>query len=198
MPKLLFQGHGSLRLTTDDGRIIYIDPYKGKGYDLPADIILVTHQHRDHNQVNKCAKKPNCQIISNVEALKDGVHNSFDMDGTLIQAVEASNKKHDPKECVGYIITIDGVKLYASGDTSKTEQMNEFAKLELDYALFPGDGLFNMGPKEAAECAELIGAKHNILIHLKPGESIRRKGEKWNAPNKLIIEPGEEIELSKS
>jgi len=198
MPKLLFQGHGSLRLTTDDGRIIYIDPYKGKGYDLPADIILVTHQHRDHNQVNKCAKKPNCQIISNVEALKDGVHNSFDMDGTLIQAVEASNKKHDPKECVGYIITIDGVKLYASGDTSKTEQMNEFAKLELDYALFPGDGLFNMGPKEAAECAELIGAKHNILIHLKPGECIRRKGEKWNAPNKLIIEPGEEIELSKS
>ena len=198
MPKLLFQGHGSLRLTTDDGRIIYIDPYKGKGYDLPADIILVTHQHRDHNQVNKCAKKPNCQIISNVEALKDGVHNSFDMDGTLIQAVEASNKKHDPKECVGYIITIDGVKLYASGDTSKTEQMNEFAKLELDYALFPGDGLFNMGPKEAAECAELIGAKHNILIHLKPGECIRRKGEKWNAPNKLIIEPGEEVELSKS
>jgi hypothetical protein len=36
MPKLLFQGHGSLRLTADDGRVIYIDPYKGKGYDLPS------------------------------------------------------------------------------------------------------------------------------------------------------------------
>ena len=39
MPKLLYQGHGSYRLTADDGRIIYIDPYKGKGYDVPADVI---------------------------------------------------------------------------------------------------------------------------------------------------------------
>ena len=73
--------------------------------------------------------------------------------------------------------------------------MESFAALGLDCALFPGDGLFNMGPDEAAECARLIGAKHNILIHLKPGESIRKKGEKWDAPNKLIIESGEEIEL---
>lgn len=195
MPKLLFQGHGSLRLTADDGRVIYIDPFKGKGYDLPADMILVTHQHNDHNKIKLCAKKPDCRIITNAEALAGGSHNSFDIDGILIQAVEASNKNHDPKLCVGYIITIDGVKIYASGDTSKTKQMESFAALELDYALFPGDGFFNMGPEEAAECALIIGAKHNILIHLKPGESIRKKGEKWNAPNKLIIEPGEEIEL---
>ena len=30
MLKLLFQGHGSYRLTSDDNRIIYVDPYKGK------------------------------------------------------------------------------------------------------------------------------------------------------------------------
>jgi len=40
MSKLLFQGHGSFRLTMDDGRIIYVDPYKGKGYDAPTDLIL--------------------------------------------------------------------------------------------------------------------------------------------------------------
>ena len=196
MPKLLYQGHGSYRLTANDGRIIFVDPYKGKGYDAPADIILVTHQHHDHNQIKRCAQKPDCRVITNHEALAGGTHNSFDVDGILIQAVEASNKKHDPKECVGYIVTLDGVKLYASGDTSKTEQMESFAALELDYALFPGDGLFNMGPDEAAECARIIGARHNTLIHLKPGESVLKKGEKWDAPNKLIIEPGQEIELS--
>ena len=136
-------------------------------------------------------------MITNVEALENGKHNSFDLDGITILAVEASNKKHDPRECVGYIITIDGVKIYASGDTSKTEQMDSFAQLKLDYALFPGDGFFNMGPDEAAECASIVGAKHNILIHLKPGESIRNKFKKWKAPNKLLIEPGEEIELLK-
>ncbi len=195
MPKMLYQGHGSLRLTGDDGRVVYIDPYKGKGYDAPADIILVTHQHTDHNRVERCAKKPECRIITNVEALAGGGHNRFDIGGILVQAVVAGNKNHDPNECVGYIITIDGVKLYASGDTSMTEQMAAFAALELDYALFPGDGFFNMGPQEAAACAEITGAKHNILIHLKPGESVRKTAEKWNAPNKLIVEPGEEIDL---
>jgi len=195
MPKLLFQGHGSFRLTADDGRVIFIDPYKGKGYDQPADIILVTHQHGDHNQISRCAQKPDCRIITNAEALEGGAHNSFDVGGILIQAVEAANSNHDPKLCVGYIITLDGVKVYASGDTSKTKQMESFAALELDYALFPGDGFFNMGPEEAAGCARIIGAKNNILVHLKPGESIRRKAEKWGAPNKLILVPGQEIDL---
>ncbi len=195
MPKLLFQGHASLRLTADDGRVIYVDPYKGKGYDMPADIILVTHDHTDHNRIKRCAQKPECRVITNAEALAGGKHNHFDMDGIEIQAVEAANKNHDPEECVGYIITVDGIKIYAAGDTSKTKQMETFAETGLDYALFPGDGFFNMGPEEAAACARIVGAKHNILIHLKPGESIRKAGEKWGAPNKLIIEPGEEIEL---
>ena len=195
MPKLLFQGHGSYRITADNDFVIYVDPYKGKGYDVPADIILVTHQHSDHNRINRCAQKPGCRIITNEDALAGGQHNSFDISGVSIRAVEAANRNHDPKLCVGFIITIEGIKIYASGDTSKTKQMETFAALELDYALFPGDGFFNMGPDEAAECAKLVGAKHNALIHLKPGGSYRKNAEKWSAPNKLIIEPGQEISL---
>jgi len=195
MPALLYQGHGSYRLTADDGRIVYVDPYKGKGYDAPADIILVTHQHHDHNKVQRCAKKENCRIITNAEALANGKHNRFDADGITILAVEANNKMHDPKKCVGYIITMDDIKIYAGGDTSKTVQMDSFAAMGLDYALFPGDGIFNMGPDEAAACARTVSAKHNILIHLKPGESLRKVFERWGAPNKLLVEPGEEIQL---
>ncbi|MBP5395997.1 MAG: hypothetical protein J6Y34_03270, partial [Bacteroidales bacterium] len=33
-PKLLYQGHGSLRIVTGDGKVIYVDPYAGEGYDL--------------------------------------------------------------------------------------------------------------------------------------------------------------------
>ena len=196
MAKLLYQGHGSFRLTADDGRVVYVDPYAGEGYGLPADIILVTHQHGDHNQVDLCAKKPGCRIITNEEALANGKHNSFDIGGILIQAVEASNKNHDPAQCVGYIITIDGKKVYASGDTSKTKQMETFTALGLDYALFPGDGVYNMPPEEAAECARLIGAKRNIIIHLTPGQLFdREKAEKWDAPDKLIVEAGQELTL---
>ena len=102
---------------------------------------------------------------------------------------------HDPKECVGYIITLNGVKIYASGDTSKTAQMESFAAMELDYALFPGDGRFNMGAREALECAVLVGAKHNILIHIIPGIAVSKVAGDWEAPNKLILLPMEEIDL---
>ena len=194
MAKFLYQGHGSFRLTADDGRVIYIDPYAGEGYDKPADLILVTHQHGDHNQIDKCEKKPGCRVITNTEALEGGRHNSFDAGGIKIQAVEACNKNHDPEQCVGYIVTLDSVKLYFCGDTSKTKQMETFAGMYIDYAFFPGDGHYNMGPEEAAECAWLVGAKHNVLTHIKPGALFDRKiADAWDAPGKLVVEAGEEI-----
>lgn len=198
MPKLLYQGHGSFRLTTKEGQIVYVDPFVGDGYDKPAHLILVTHGHHDHNKIELCAKKPSCRIITHKEALHGGKHNVFDIDGIKIQAVEAGNKNHNPKECVGYIITLNGIKIYASGDTSKTQAMKTFAALKLDYALFCGDGLYNMDIAEAAQCAALVNARNNILIHTAPNSVAlfdRTKAEAWDAPNKLIIEAGQEITL---
>ncbi|MCL2547984.1 MAG: MBL fold metallo-hydrolase, partial [Symbiobacteriaceae bacterium] len=170
MANLLYQGHGSFRLTSEEGIVIFIDPYIGVGYDLPADIVLVTHQHEDHNQIDLINQKPDCTIITNVEALAGGKHNAFTVQGVEIEAVEATNKGHSPDQCVGYIVTIDGKKLYFSGDTSKTEQMAGFTLRDLDYTFLCADGFYNMGLEEAAECAELIGAKNNVPVHLKPGE----------------------------
>jgi len=192
MPKLLYQGHGSFRLTSDDEVVIFIDPFIGTGYDVPADIILVTHQHADHNQLNLITQKPGCTVISNVEALAGGKHNIFTTRGIIIESVEACNKGHSPDECVGYIVTIDGLKLYFCGDTSKTAQMESFALRELDYAFLCGDSYYNMDLKGAAECAELIGAKHNVPVHLKPGELFdRAMAEQFDGPNRLIIEAGD-------
>jgi L-ascorbate metabolism protein UlaG (beta-lactamase superfamily) len=197
MPKLLYQGHGSFRLTSNDGAVIFIDPFIGTGYDVPADIILVTHQHDDHNQINLITQKPGCTVITNVEALAGGKHNTFSVLGIEIEAVEAgSNQGHSPSDSVGYIITIDGLKLYFCGDTSKTPQMSELAARKLDYAFLCADGFYNMGLEEAAECAELIGAKHNVPVHLKPGELFdRNMAEQFKGPNRLIIEAGDESEL---
>ena len=196
MTTLYYQGHASYRLASDSGVVVYVDPNAGDGYELPADIILVTHQHHDHNKVELPARKADCRVITNKDALAGGRYNSFTERGVTIEAVKAKNLMHNPKKCVGYIITIDGVKIYAAGDTSKTEQMEGFAERQLDYALFPCDGFLNMSLKEAAQCAALVGAKHNIPIHIKPGKLFdRARAEKWDAPNRLILEPGQEITL---
>lgn len=196
MTKLLYQGHGSYRITTQDGRIIYVDPYAGEGYDLQADIILVTHQHGDHNNISLITQKQSCTLITEKEALEGDRYNSFSIDGIAVEAVEAKNKNHDPKKCVGYIITVDGISIYASGDTSKTALMESLAERKLDYVLLPCDGVYNMDVEEAVLCAEIIGAKHSIPIHMKPGELFdREKAESFTASNRLIMEAGEEIEL---
>jgi len=197
MPKLLYQGHGSFRLTTSDGVVLYLDPFVGTGYDLPADVILVSHQHEDHNQVGLITQKPDCVVLTNEDALAGGKHNIFNIKGIEIEAVEAENKNHPISECVGFIITADGVKMYFSCDTGTTKQMSQFAAKELDYAFLCCDGFYNMGLEEAAECAELIGAKHNVPVHLKPGELFDMAlAEQFTGPNRLIIEAGKEVELN--
>ena len=86
--------------------------------------------------------------------------------------------------------------MYFSCDTSKTPQMSEFAAKGLDYAFLCCDGSYNMGLAEAAECAEIIGARHNVPVHLKPGELFDRElAEQFTGPNRLIIEAGNEVEL---
>ena len=197
MSKLLYQGHGSFRVTTNSGTVVFIDPYVGTGYDTPADIVLVTHQHDDHTQVNLITQKPDCVVISNFEALEGGKHNAFTLQDVKIEAVEAGcNKNHSLEDCVGYILTVDGLQLYFSGDTSKTPQMESLAERKLDYVFLCGDGFYNMGLEEAAECAKIIGAKHSVPVHLKPGELFDRDmAEQFDAPNRLIIEAGEEIDL---
>ena len=96
----------------------------------------------------------------------------------------------------GYIIEFDGLTIYISGDTSTTEQMHTLADYKIDYAFFCADGIANMRLQESASCAEMIKAKHNIPYHIAPGRLFsNRRAQKWTAPNKLIIEPGQEIEL---
>jgi L-ascorbate metabolism protein UlaG (beta-lactamase superfamily) len=200
--KLLYQGHASIRITTAEGKTIYVDPFMGEGYDVPADLILITHGHSDHTQTQLIkTKNPDCETITYKEALKGGEHQSFDLGYVKVEAVEAGyNRNHNVKDCVGYILTFsNGATLYLSGDTSKTKDMDHMAERELDYAFLCCDGVYNMDTKEASECAELIGAKHSIPYHMIPankGNGFDRKvAESFNANGRIILEPGEELDI---
>jgi L-ascorbate metabolism protein UlaG (beta-lactamase superfamily) len=196
---LLYQGHASLRITTGEGRTIYIDPYAGEGYDVPADLILVTHMHSDHDKV-KLIKHQNegCVTITNSEALVDGAYQTFVLGYVTVEAVQAGNNpNHDISVCVGYILTLsDGKTIYISGDTSRTDQMATLAARKLDYAFFCCDGKYNMDAQEAAACADLVGAKHSIPYHTQVGKLFSQKiADQFTARNKLVILPGEEITI---
>lgn len=197
MAKLLYQGHSSLRVVSDKGSVLYLDPFCGEGYDLSADLVLVTHEHSDHNRVELVNVKKGGVVLRSSDMLVNGVYQKKQVKDFSIEAVPASNANHDIRFCVGYVVEVDGKKLYFSGDTSYLPYFEEnLSKRGLDYAFLPCDGVFNMGPEEAARCADIIGAKHSVPIHTQvgflynPGVAMRFK-----AKNTLYLAPGQEVRL---
>lgn len=77
------------------------------------------------------------------------------------------------------------------------DSMAELKDKEIDYALYPIDGEFNMDATEATEVANLVGAKHNIPIHEFDKDGQPKKSEKFLPEGRLVLEYGETIELSK-
>lgn len=201
--ELLYMGQASIRLVTAEGKVIYIDPYAGSGYDLPADLILITHDHYDHCDLDKVIyRNKDCKIITWEDAvLSKGRYRNFDLDYVKVEPVEAGyNRWHSSSNCVGYVLTLSvGIKIYVSGDTAKTKQMSTMSEMGIDYAFYCCDGLFTMDLKEAAECAKLVGAKHNIPYHVTikrtPDHFDRRRAEQFEVSNRLILEPGKPINI---
>ncbi len=205
-PSILYQGHASVRIVTPEGKVIYIDPYAGEDewYDLAADLILITHGHYDHNGLERIANRnADCRVITQVEALAEGEHSAIDLGFAKVTPVQAGfNDNHDVTECVGYVIELtDGKKVYLSGDTSTTDDMRNgvLADMGIDYAFWCADGVYNMGNEEAAAAAAMVGATHNIPYHNSPADSGNtfdvEAAHAFNAPNAMIVQPGEEIDL---
>ena len=201
MTEILYQGHGSLRITAQGGMVIYIDPFMGQGYDVPADLILVTHDHFDHNKVKKPARKDGCTVWTYADFIDGGRYLTKALGDVTVRAVEAYNKNHPKGECVGFVLTLGGKKVYVAGDTSRTEMMPSLADQNLDCAFLPIDGKYNMGPEEAAECAELIRAKRVVPYHMVPMTPLggkgfdRKRAEAFRAENRVILPAGETLTL---
>lgn len=202
MGEILYQGHASYRICTNSGLVIYVDPYAGSGYDIPADIILMTHDHFDHCKTDLVPQKDDCTVISNETAREsEDEYNIYEINDLKIEAVPAYNHYHPKGFGVGYILEFDGRKIYITGDTGNIEEAAKLADRELDLVFVPCDGTYTMNLEEAKDFSNKVNAKVSVPVHTSPqsgdGDAIYdlETARAYDGKGKMLVRPGEKIML---
>ncbi len=187
--KLHWLGHDSFRF--DGPPVIYFDPWKLRGRQPVADLILVSHEHFDHCSPDdvKRISGPQTVVIASADAaaklpgaraVRPG--DRLTAAGVEIEAVRAYNinkfrspgTPFHPRDAnhVGFVVTIEGVRLYFAGDT---DHIPEMADIACEVALLPVSGIYVMTAEEAAEAARTL--KPQIVVPMHYGSGIGTSGD---------------------
>ena len=181
--------HSSIRIEYD-GREIEIDPcsnLNGRTVDYTAkpkaDILLVTHEHFDHYDTTalRLLTSGKTQLVMNkrcVEMYGDGtaMANGDKLqlaDDITLEAVPAYNTTeghlqfHPKGRDNGYILTIDGLRIYIAGDTEDIPEMADIK--DIDIAFLPCNQPYTMTPEQLVKAAKTIHPK--VLFPYHYGET---------------------------
>jgi L-ascorbate metabolism protein UlaG (beta-lactamase superfamily) len=203
-PELTYFGRSTFKIKTASGFVVYIDPFAPGDYSEPADLVLVTHGHGDHNLVSKTTRKNEGKIVAPVDAvprmpvlvIEEG--QTKIVGPVEIRAVPAANSNHPRGFGLGYILSFDGVVIYVSGDTSRLPEMAGWTQYGIDWAFLCSDGFYNMNAEEAARSAALMGAKRLVPIHTsKDGLFDEKVARSVKYKDVTILAPGDRLQLKK-
>lgn len=178
--------HGSLAIYFN-GEYIQVDPVGGYGKptdyaaEFPkANVIFVTHEHGDHfdkDAIAALTQEGSTTLITNArcaEMLGYGTVMANGDKGTIladvaIDAVPAYNyteghtQFHPKGRDNGFVLTIDGLRIYIAGDT---EDIPEMAQLhDIDIAFLPVNQPYTMTVDQCVNAARVIGPKVLIPYH---------------------------------
>jgi len=190
--KVHWLGHDSFVL--EGSRTVVIDPFKAAG-NYKADLLLISHEHYDHLSADdiKRFSSPSTTIVAPSiceKPLKEFTQEKrlvapgsrIEVKGVSIETVPAYNlnKYREPGKVfhpkadgrVGYIVTLDGVRFYHSGDSDATPEMKA---LDVDVAFLPVSGTYVMTAEEASDAAKEM--KVDVVVPMHVGSIIGSRAD---------------------
>ena len=188
-------GHDSFRL--DGSSTIYIDPWKLPAGAIPADLILVTHDHFDHFSAEDIAGIASAATTLIGPAAVTGQASGLttitlvpgettSVGGVTVTAVPAYNldkfrrpgEPYHPREAgyLGYVVEMDGLRIYHAGDT---DAIPEMSGVQCDVALLPVGGTYTMTAEEAAAACGTLNAAVVVPMHYADIVGTRADAERF-------------------
>ena len=163
-------GHSCFKIqdkTGTDGLTIITDPFnKDIGLKVPnceADIITVSHDHKDHNNTDALRGTP---YIINLAG-------EYDVKGILIRGVESFHDEKKGKERGGnvmYRMEVDGISISHLGDLGHVLDDKQLEVLVgTDILLIPVGGKFTLAAKKAVEVISQVEPRIVIPMHYNDG-----------------------------
>ena len=168
-----------------DGKEIQIDPVLKLGNRtvdyaaMPkADYLFVTHEHGDHYDANaiKMLSADKTQLVMNKRCAEMYGAGRVMVNGDKLQladmsveAVPAYNNTegrtqfHPKGRDNGYILTIDGLRIYIAGDTEDIPEMSQIK--DIDIAFLPCNQPYTMTPEQLVRAAKVIKPKVLFPYH---------------------------------
>lgn len=190
-------GQSTVRITGKDGFTIYTDPVELDNVPPKADLILITHHHVDHcliefvNALRDASTrlaafhdsymKYCVQDIKGVRTVKVG--QTIDLLGVSITGIDAYTTRgfHTKGEGCGFLIEINGCRIYFSGDTGAINEMK--ALRDIDVAIVSiCDNIHAIDPCEIIEAVKEMHPKLFIPVHFTPLSEPDPEPPKANAP----------------
>ena len=163
--KVKWLGHASFLITSGTGTRIITDPYATGGslsygeIKEPADIITVSHEHYDHNNVAEIPGNP--EIVTGTREL-DGIK----FRGIPTYHDEAAGKERGNNTI--FCFEVDGVKVCHLGDLGHMLNERQAAELgEIDILLTPVGGFYTIDAATASQICDQLKPRVIIPMHYR-------------------------------
>ncbi len=228
MPTITALGHACFTLSGDTHSIIF-DPWLSENPEAAAtpdeidvDAILVSHGHSDHlGDAIPIAKRLGVPIVApyelamycarhGCETLPMHIGGGATLDFGRVKLTQAFHGsavitddliEYTGPPC-GFLVTMDKVTVYYSGDTGLFGDMELIGKLnDIAAAILPIGDNFTMGPHDALIAAQMLKADMVIPMHFSAFDVIAQDAEEFSAQldrigiTAAVLQPGEKVEI---
>ena len=163
--KIKWLGHASFMITSETGTKIITDPYvttENLNYGEikeSADIVTVTHEHSDHNNVS--AVRGNPEVVRGTAKVK-----GIEFKGIPTYHDDAEGKSRGSNTILCF--EVDGVRVCHLGDLGHPLNDKQVAELgSVDILLIPVGGVFTIDAKVASQVCDRLKPKVIIPMHFK-------------------------------